>query len=272
MNQKNLYTSLLFIIILFFGNQLWAKDATQKATKVSFEMGADVMSRYIWRGSQFGGNSPSLQPSVSVGYGNLTLGAWGAYSLSGSNTGQEFDLSLNYTFLNDALTAGICDYYFPDESADYQYFNWNKDATGHVLEASLLFNGTDKLPLTLLVAVNFYGADAITVNDDPSSPGFNSRDGIKYSNYFELGYSFNVNDISCNAFMGGTLNQVRKSDNLIGYVGETGYYGTGPGIVNLGITATKSLPVMEKFSLPLSASIITNPQTQKVFFVFGFSL
>jgi len=272
MNQKKLFASILLIIILFFGNQVWAQDVNPKATKVTFDMGADVMSRYIWRGSQFGGNSPSLQPSVSVGYGNLTLGAWGAYSLSGSNAGQEFDLSLNYTFLNDALTAGICDYYFPDESADYQYFDWNKDATGHVLEASLAFNGTDKLPLTFLVAVNFYGADAIKVNNNPANPDFNSKDGIKYSNYFELGYSFNVNDISCNAFMGGTLNQVRKADSLTGYVGESGYYGTGPGIVNLGITATKSIPVTEKFSLPLSASIITNPQTQKVFFVFGFSL
>jgi hypothetical protein len=272
MNQKKLVTSLLLIIILFFGNQVLAQDATPKANKASISMGADVMSRYIWRGSQFGGNSPSLQPSLSIGYGNLTFGAWGAYSLSGSNTGQEFDLSLNYTFLNNALTAGICDYYFPDESGDYQYFNWNNDATGHVLEASLGFNGTDKLPLTFLAAVNFYGADAIKVNNDPYSPDFNSKDGIKYSNYFELGYSFNVNDISCNAFMGGTLNQVKKADNFTGYVGETGYYGTGPGIVNLGITATKSIPVTEKFSLPLSASIITNPQTQKVFFVFGFSL
>ena len=272
MNQKKRYTSLLLIMILFFGSQVLAQNAVPKAKQAKISMGADVMSRYIWRGSQFGGNSPSLQPSLSIGYGNLTGSAWGAYSLSGSNTGQEFDLSLSYTFLNDALTAGICDYFFPDESSDYQYFNWKKDVTGHVLEASLAFNGTGKLPLTFLAAVNFYGADAIKVNNNPASPGFNSREGIKYSNYFELGYSFNVQDIPCKAFIGGTLNQVKKANNLTGYRGESGYYGNGPGIINLGITATQSLPVTEKFTLPISASIITNPQTQKIFFVFGFSL
>ena len=51
-----------------------------------FSFGADVQSRYVWRGAQLGGESASLQPSVEYTNGKLAVGAWAAYSLGGTNS------------------------------------------------------------------------------------------------------------------------------------------------------------------------------------------
>jgi hypothetical protein len=123
-----------------------------------------------------------------------------------------------------------------------------------------------------MVATNFYGADAIRISNDPASPDFDRKTGIQYSTYVELGYAFKVKDLSLNSFMGFNCTTPRKADPSTGYTGEQGFYGNGFGVVNLGITAHKNVIITEKYSLPLSASLITNPQAGKVFFVVGVSL
>jgi hypothetical protein len=259
MNRIRISVLLMCVGALLFTNRMYAQETSPAAGRVSFDFGADLMSRYVWRGTQFGGSSPSLQPGISAGIGGLEIGAWGAYSLGGANTFQEFDLYLSYTFLNDLLSVTVTDYFFPEEGADYNYAKWSSDETGHLLEGTVSFNGTGNFPLRLLAAFNFYGNDALTLNGD------GSKKGIQYSNYFEAGFTFNVNNIGCDAFMGGTLSSPDAAMN------ETGFYGTGPGIVNLGFTASKEVEITEKFSLPIAASVIMNPQAEKVFLVFGFS-
>jgi hypothetical protein len=258
-NVKNL-TLLLCLSALLFNTNLFAQESQENKSAISFDFGADVMSRYVWRGALLGGSSPSIQPGVSMGIKGLEFGAWGAYSLGGKNTSQEFDLYLSYTFLNDMLTLTATDYFLPTEFAAQKYFEWNKDKTGHVLEGTVAFNGTENLPISFLFAMNFYGADAMKLKSDGVT-----TDGIQYSNYFELGYSFGLNSVDCNAFIGGTLNNPDTK------LGEGGFYGNGAGIVNLGLTAAKEVKITDNFALPLSASIITNPQAEKIFFVFGFS-
>ncbi len=261
----------IFVFLLFLGicSSMQAQD---KGNPITFNAGADFMSRYVWRGTQYGGVAPSIQPSVSMGIAGLEIGAWGAFSTGGVNTTQEFDLYLSYTFAKDMFTATVTDYYFPVEGSDYKYFCYDKDKTGHVFEGSLSFNGTEKLPISLLLAVNFYGADAARIIDDPKSSEFNQKDGIQYSTYAELGYSTAVEDVSLDFFLGMNLLAPKKADTQTGYVGESGFYGKYMGVVNLGLTASKEIKITEHFSLPIQASLITNPMDEKVFFVFGFSL
>ncbi len=89
---------------------------------------------------------------------------------------------------------------------------------------------------------------------------------IFYSSYLELSYPFKCKGLDFNVFAGGTPNKADTKKD------ESGFYGNDPGIVNLGFTVSKDLPITEKFSLPLSASLITNPQAQNIFLVFGISL
>ncbi len=258
--------SFLSLSFVSFG-----QDST-KTSNVSFDFGADLVSRYVWRGTQLGDASPAIQPGVSVGIGGLEIGAWGSYTMGGVNPYQELDLYLSYTFA-DMITVTLNDYFFPIEgladSVDYKYFNYKEKETGHILEASVSFNGTENFPLSILLAVNFYGSDAQKINDDPNSANFNQEDGIQYSTYAEIGYSTTINEVGLDAFMGLALNNPKKADANNGYFGETGFYGEGFGVVNLGLTALKEVKITDKYSLPLSASIITNPQAEKVFFVFG---
>lgn len=260
---------IIVVLILGISTMMHAQEVN---SKVNFNAGADFMSRYIWRGAQFGGNAPSVQPALTMSAGNLEIGAWGAFSTAGANIGQEVDLYISYTFNQEMFTATLSDYFFPAEGVDYNYFEYGNDSTGHIFEAALSFNGTDKLPLSLLLAVNFYGADASRINDDPNDPEFNKKDGIQYSTYAELGYSTAVNDVNLDLFMGFNLIAPKKADPNTGYDGESGFYGKNRGLVNLGVTASRELAITDKFSLPIQASLITNPMDKKIYFVFGFSL
>ena len=42
------------------------------------DLGADVVSSYVWRGTQFGSGA-HIQPWVSLSTGDLEVGAWGSF-------------------------------------------------------------------------------------------------------------------------------------------------------------------------------------------------
>ncbi len=234
-------------------------------------LGADLVSRYIWRGMQFGGNSPSIQPYFTYQTGGFEAGVWGAFSISGNNTSEEVDLHVSQSFANGMFTVTLTDYFFPDDFAGYNYFDYRNHTTGHILEGTVAFNGTKKFPLTLFVATNFYGADAIRTGDDPASPGFNQKTGIQYSTYFELGYPFTWKGIGFSPFLGFNATTPKKANPSTGYKGETGFYGTGFGVVNLGCSASKTLQITKQYALPIMVSLVTNPQAGRIYFVFGIS-
>ena len=263
---------LISIFILGSSTMLNAQDTAEKESAIKLDVGADLMSRYIWRGTQYGGNGASLQPEISLEWKGLTVGFWGAYSLNGFNSNQELDLFANYTFLDEKLTIGVTDYFFTNDNATEDPLNYKKDSTGHILEASLSFNGTEKIPFSLLVAMNVYGADAQKINSDPTSTDFNTSTGIQYSTYAELGYSTMVKDISLDVFAGVNLTTPAGADTTTAYIGETGFYGSKAGLVNIGFTISKEIPVTDKVSLPISASLILNPIDRNYYFIFGISL
>jgi hypothetical protein len=59
--------------------------------KVEVSLGADLVSGYVWRGQDLGG--VSLQPSISISKGGLSLTGWGSVGLEKTDT-REFDLTL----------------------------------------------------------------------------------------------------------------------------------------------------------------------------------
>ena len=278
--MKKLYVLILLLggLSLFHSSNLKAQDqdstkATASESKAQLiDLSCDIMSRYVWRGSQFGGNSPSIQPGIELNYKNFTLGTWGAYSTGGVHASQELDLYLSANFIKDLFTVIVTDYYFPSDTANYDYLGYDSK-TGHVLEGGLIFNGTKKIPITFSAYINFYGHDAEHIGDNPSdTTTFNKETGIQYSNYFELGYSNTLaGDIDFNAFVGFTLSNPKAADPTTGYIGEAGFYGDAPGIVNIGLTVSKGIKITKSYSLPITASFIINPNAKRVYLVFGLS-
>lgn len=231
------------------------------------QIGADIMSRYVWRGVDLGGNSPSIQPYINYNLSTsdskhvLTLGVWGAYTFS-ETSNQEVDIFATYTF-NELLSLTVTDYFFPglyNTKERSRYFNYNADSTCHLFEGIASFNGTEKIPVTFLFAMNFYGNDVRKIKTD------GSEGPIFMSKYVEVGYAKTLNDIDFNAFIGATLDKPDKDR------GETGFYGNEKaGLINIGIKALKDIKITEKYSIPIHASFVVNPEAEKVFLVFGIS-
>lgn len=244
-------TLLVTVLSLSSSSFVSAQDDNLKPEN-PISINLDLMSRYVWRGLDYGA-SPSIQPGIEYSESGFALGAWGAYTTNRPGV-QEVDLYASYTY-KEKFTFLLTDYYFPDEYSDYNYFDYASNSTGHILEASVSFNGSEKCPFSLLLASNFWGADATRINQDGSTGN------LQYSTYAELGYSLKFIDL----FMGWNLTKVDKNK------GEVGYYGDSIGIVNLGISTSKEISITNTFSLPLQVSLITNPQAGKIYLVAGFT-
>lgn len=223
----------------------------------NFSIGADVVSRYIWRGLNLGGASPHVQPYVEYAFGNsgLAIGAWGSHSLGANGVGAEADLYLTYSFL-DMFTIGVTDYFFPSDSAFATdgYFDYDSETTGHTLEAMISFDGTESFPISILFAMNFYGADGVDENGDNY-----------LAKYLEIGYSTTVADTDISIFAGAALDDPDED------AGAAGWYGNSAGVINLGLSISKAIEISDTYSLPISSSFIVNPEAESIYLVFGVS-
>ena len=117
--------------------------------QVSF--GADVVSRNVWRGTDFG--NASVQPTIETSLGPVTIGAWGSWSISpgpSDASGNECDLYASTTVGPVGLT--VTDYFFPSYAGEDSLFNLDK----HILEVSA---GVDVGKVSVLTAANVSGDD-----------------------------------------------------------------------------------------------------------------
>ena len=78
------------------------------------EISADVVSRYVWRGTQFG-DSAHIQPGLSYSLGDFEIGGWGSFALSGNDSGSELDLYVSYDLGFASLT--LTNYTFPGDTS-----------------------------------------------------------------------------------------------------------------------------------------------------------
>jgi hypothetical protein len=206
-------------------------------------LGLDLVSRYVWRGIDFGA-SPAIQPFLEYSVGNDLVtwgaGAWGSYAFTGS-VASEFDL---YSYLSvGPVTVNFTDYFFPGEVwGGDKYFSYTpKHGTGHVYEL-MVSAGSDDFPIYGTAAVNLGGADQ------------------SYSSYFEVGATL---------YDGIDLYVGMAYDNYTGY-----YLAKGKqkfNVINVGLTASHDIEV-KKLSIPISASVIFNPEARNVWFVAAIGL
>ena len=241
-----------------------AEINSSSSARVTF--GADLVSRYLFRGKDFG-NSPAIQPNVAFSVAGFKICAWGSYGFvpysqkvndsTVVNMGNyaEFDPSLCYTL--KGFTLSVTDYFFPNGLTQNKnnYFDYRSNTTGHSFELSLAYSGPDKFPVQLFAGTMIYGADK--GKDADGTWGLGTKNN--YSTYFEAAYPFTVKGIGIKPFIGG-----------IPF--GSGWYGPTAGIINTGITVSKTIQVTKDFGIPVYASVVANPQTQCIFFVFGLTL
>jgi len=249
--------SVLFLFTVLSANTLKSQtivstDSTK--AKLKLNISSDIVSRYVWRGTDYG-NSPAIQPTLSLIYKNFEVGGWG--SVATNSFYKEIDLYAKYSYRK--FTLIFTDYYVPSANgtpaaADTRFFTYKDQTTAHAFEASLLFKGGDKFPLWVLGGVYFYGND--------KRWGYDASKDIAektyYSSYLEAGYTFTV--------------QENSLDVLLGITPTSGAYGNKAGVVNMGFAGTRKIKISESFELPVKASLLFNPQTSSAFFILGITL
>jgi hypothetical protein len=255
----------LLLLVLTAGLIVLQTIHTSAQSTVSF--GADLMSRYIWRGIDLGGKSPAIQPSLKYACTTknekhtVALGAWGSYSLAG-NVNDELDLTLSYTW-NKMVSLMVTDYFFPGLNAGEKddYFVYKADSTGHVIEACVMFTGNNRIPVTAMFAMNVYGNDARKMLND-TTPG-----NIVLSKYLEVGFVYSFKQFDLNAFIGAALDKPDTDFAPAGY-----YANDKAGVINIGVKAARTFKLNDHLSLPVQSQFIVNPMLQKAYVVFGLGL
>lgn len=230
---------------------LLAAPAALSQPEVS--LGADFVSRYVWRGLDFG-QSAAAQPFIELSADAFTVGTWGSFALTDAGA-NELDLYASYSF--GPLTVGVTDYYFPgaspvpggDADGGSDLFNFDDGDGAHVIEPFVSYEG-DAVPVSLTLATNVY-------NDDD------------YSTYLEAGYGFAVGGVD----LGLAVGAVFALDSADGVEGSD-YYLTSndAAITNLMLSASKEIPITSQFALPVFGQYVVNPETERAFLVFGVSL
>ena len=232
------HTLFVPLFLLLFVGTCFAPPAQAQ----SVDLGADVMSRYVWRGTDFG-NAAAIQPSLSFSSGGFTVGAWGSFDISPVNGSavNENDLYASYAFETSAGTfsVSVTDFYFSNPGNEF--FDYGNPGA-HVIEPGLSYSG----PVSLSASINAYGR--------------NGENEV----WLEASVPFSVQDVDLSLALGGTPND------------GAGYYGTDAdtdaAITKFSLTASRSLKLTDSFSLPVMASYYLNPYTERSYFIFGISL
>ena len=232
---------LVIALLVFTAMQLKSQDTISNN---SFSLNADLVSRYVWRGQLYN-TALNIQPYAAFTKGQFTIGTWGSYAIGEQYS--EIDFYVTWEYKN--LSLSVYDYCTLNEGADgvlqekTKFFSFEYETTPHAAEGVATFQVSESFPLKLTAATFFYGND----RDDS---------GNLYSTYFELSYPFSASGYDFNAFAGGTTT-------------DAGYYGDEAGMVNIGLSATKTIKVSDSFEIPAAAQLIANPVADCVYLVFS---
>ena len=191
MNKKLFILALALVGVSAFSFQTKAEES---AKGISLEVGADIVSSYLWRGMNLGGIS--IQPSVTLDWKGLYVSGWaniGADNWTFEDINPELDITIGYD--NYGLQVDLThlyyfggDAYFPRNGFKAQP-HLSPDSCGSTMEAHAGFHLGDlveDVPLTIDWYTTIYGADCYQDENDEWKRA--------WSTYIELGYDFDLGE------------------------------------------------------------------------------
>lgn len=173
----------------FARNKKDAKEKDRKEIGLSIEVGADVVSSYLWRGQNLGG--VSIQPSVTVDWRGLYVTGWaniGAENWTFEDLAPEMDITIGYS--NYGLELDLTHlYYFGGEPFFPKggFKPQMEEVSSSQMEAHAGFHLgelIESVPLSVDWYTTIFGNDCY-IND----AGEWQR---AWSTYVEVGYQFNL--------------------------------------------------------------------------------
>lgn len=207
-------------------------------------VGADLVSGYVWRGVYQIGSGASVQPSLGLAYKGFSIGAWSSTSLREGF--KELDLSAGYSV--GGFSVGVTDYWWAGQGAPFysDYLNT------HLFEGTLGYHFGKKFPLHVSWSTMFAG-------------NLDKVDGErKFSTYIELGYDFRIKGVDLTCAVG-----VAPWDApawLTPRWGDKGFQ-----VSNISLKASKTVRITDSYSLPVFVQAVASPATDDASLVFGIS-
>lgn len=200
---------------------------TAKAeVEFSYEVGAEAVSSYLWRGQYLGGLS--FQPNATFGFEGehtgLQIGAWGSVGASDwmfsslKNEDHtyfvpEVDIVGSFSFYG--ITLGFTHYYYCDGG---NFFGWKKateweseEWSSSTTEVQFGLDGSEFLPENHNLYANWYTTVA---GNDFKYDDNDEIAGNNYSSYLEVGYDYTFDDLGLT--LGGVIGMVPWESNFYG--------------------------------------------------------
>lgn len=162
----------LLIPAVSFAEPADSTATVSRKSPVEAGIGVDLVSSYLWRGSQL--DRAAIQPDAYISWKGLTLDVWGSAGIVGESASREIDLSLSYEIKGFSII--FTDYFCPAADTDLFFENG-----AHTLEVGV---GYDLLGY---VQFNWY------------TNVYNDSD---YSSYFEVSAPFSIGAVDFSAAVG----------------------------------------------------------------------
>lgn len=176
-------------------------------------------------------SGPAIQPYVEYSVGGFAIGSWGSFGFNDQVA--EADLYLSYGF-DFGLSLGLTDYYYQGSP----YFEYTDTTASHAFEINAGYEIS-----------NFSISANYILNDAHAGGPANSGSDM----YFELGYAFEYFDVFVGAGDGWHTSDAEFM------------------VCNIGIGTSKEIKITESYSLPVSGSVIVNPERESFHIVVGLS-
>lgn len=189
---------------------------------------ANVTSNFIWRGQNLS-DKISVQPMIHFTKADSLwtneIGTFSSFSLDGSYK----EVDLYYKVAYKSLYLMVTDYMLNVDGGVFDY----SDSTNNIIETSIGYSF--KFPLTLSYNIFVWGWDKDENNNQ------------LYSSYVEASYLFK----NINVFCG--VNPYKS------------YYADELAVVNVGMTLSKEVNINPSYSIPISTTLMLNPDSKKLF-------
>ena len=189
MKKKLLILALTLLGVSACPYQAYAEDKKEYGELgLTFEVGADLVSSYLWRGQNIGGMS--IQPMVSLDWKGLYISGWaniGADNWAFQDINPELDITIGYDNFGLAVDLTHLYYFGGDPYFGKGGFKAQEQTTSSTMEAHAglhLGDLFEKVPLSLDWYTTIYGDDCY-LNDK----GEWQR---AWSTYIEVGYDFEL--------------------------------------------------------------------------------
>lgn len=234
-------TIVLATLVAFYQG-IWAQEETENnQSNFDASVGADIVSAYVWRGQKLA--DVSVQPYLTIDWKSLSFEASGSMGFN-SDDPREVNLTLGYN-IGD-FTVALTDYWTTYNYVRFDYFNFKKDETAHVLEINLAY---DFDFLSINWYTNILGADGETSNGNRA-----------FSSYLSLIAPFEFAKLNWEAELGIC------PWNTSYYEGAVGF-----DICDISITAYKDIVITDTFTIPMLGKLGFNLANKDAYFVVGIS-